>query len=117
MFCAIALGALWRQLWVVIFLSSHPGASRQPRCICQICFKCNGFLVFFCNVSVRGCEDGRNRKCREVPKNNKKHPENKCFEHFLGDQYGANLAWCIFYAFLPSHVGAQDGLAETSNNA
>ena len=71
----------------------------------------------FLHLSAQRREAGRNRKCREVPKNSEKHTENQCFEHFLGDQYGANLAWCIFYAFLPSHVGAQDGLAETIKHA
>ena len=116
MFCAIALGALWRPLWVVMFLSSHPGASRRPRCICQICFKRNGFLHF----SARGVHKdvkpdviASAGKCLKTTK----HPEHLCFEHFLGDQYDANLAWCMFYVFLPSHVGAQDGLAEAIKNA
>ena len=52
----------------------------------------------------------------KCPKIMKKQLENQCFEHFLGDQYGANLACCIFYIFRPSHVGAQDGIAETIKN-
>ena len=52
----------------------------------------------------------------KYPKLTKKHIVNQCFEHFLEDQHGANLACCIFYVFRPSHVGAQDGLAETIKN-
>ena len=72
MFCAIALGDLWRQLWVVIFLSSHPGASRRPRCICQICFKRNYFLLFFCiclHKDVKPDVIASAGKCPKVTKN------------------------------------------------
>ena len=116
MFCAIALGALWPQRRVVIFVSSHPGASRRPCCICQICCKRNVFFHVFCICLLQDVEPEIIARAVKCPKIMKKRLQNQCFEHFLGYQYGANSACCIFYVFLPSHVGAQDGLVETIKN-
>ena len=45
-FFANAVGALWRPLWVVIFLSPHPGASRWPSLNSRNILKRNAFLTF-----------------------------------------------------------------------
>ena len=84
--------------------------------MCQICYKRNGFLMFFCNCLIQDVEPEIIARAVKCPTITKKRLQKQCFEHFLGDQYGANLACCIFYVFRPSHVGAQDGLAETIKN-
>ena len=47
MFFADALGALWRPLRVVIFLSPHPGASRWSPFVSRNILKRNGFWHVF----------------------------------------------------------------------
>ena len=53
-------------------------------------------MVIWCflHLSAKRCGAGCNRKCREVPKNNDKTTRKSMF---WGDQYGANLACCIFF--------------------
>ena len=99
MFFANALGALWRPLWLAIFLSSHPQASRGPLRSDETLLNAMLFAVFRLDVHAKIWRQ-TDRKCQEVSKSNEICEDYVHFQisvetYLVPSWTGANLGWLI----------------------
>ena len=95
MFFADALGALWRPLWVVIFLSPHPGASRWSPFVSRNICKRNAFLII---LHMKGAP-GAATKWIPKSKNSKINRKNECFSQMPWALFGVHFGCSFFFVF------------------